>query len=421
MIGKPTEVVITGVGPVTSIGVGHEAVWQALARGQTAVQVRALPVDVGRTVSLPLAAMLPADNLPDLAKHHSFLAEQEYPAYRDLAYTLLAIEVALRDAGLEYDRQQNNIGAVQVFEAPGVERTVHRLFEILATPPPTNAPPAAYDLLAQHFYSVQPFVSVHLIGKAFGLRGFSTSVHNACASGAFALEIAAARIRSGQADAMIVAGGEAFDTAVRLEWFRRLDLYAQDGHMAPFDASSSGFYVGEGAAALVLESAERAAGRGAEAYATYAGGGFAQQSWKQVMPDVRALRLRDALRSALAAGGIDPSEVDLIVPHGASTTISDGYEAACLLPIFGDGATSAVATVFKPYFGHMLASSGLIELIGALLALKHQTIPGTPGTAVGSATLPVPLIGETTPRPVRTLLKLSTGFTGHDAALLLRR
>ena len=421
MNGQIHEVVVTGLGPVTSVGVGCDAFWDSLVAGRCGAQPTPLPVDVGRSVELPLASMPPASRVPGLEAHLDFLAGQGGASCRDLGYALLAVELALADAGIEYDRDHNAVGVVQAFEAPGMEGTVGRLFELMATPMPTDEPPHVYDLLAAHFYNMQPFLYVHLMGKAFGLRGFSTSVHNACASGAFAIETAAQRIRQGQAEVMVVAGGEAFDTAVRLEWFRRLDLYAHDGNMRPFDADASGFYVGEGGAAIVLESASRADARGANVYATYPGGGFAQQSWKQTVPDIHAARLAAAIKTAMARTDVSAADVDLIVPHGASTYTSDGYEAACVEQALDNRAAGAVATVFKPYVGHMLAASGVIETIGTLLAIQHQAVPATPHTRPDRASFPVPLVKTFTERPVNTVLKLSTGFTGHDAALLFRK
>ncbi len=411
-------VVVTGLGPVTSIGVGNDALWASLAAGRSNVQSRALRVDIAQTADLPVAVMPAAGEVPGLAPHIEFLAGQDCESYRDLAYTLLAIELALDDAGLTYDRDANNIGAVQVFEAPGSERTVSRLFELCSAPMPSDPPPRLYDQLAPFFYSSQPFLYVHMAGKALGLRGFSTSVHNACASGAFAIELAAQRIRLGLADVTIVAGGEAFDTGVRMEWFRRLGLYACDGRMRPFDAGSSGFYVGEGAGAIVLESASHAARRGAEVYATYRGGAFAQQGWKQTIPDVRSARLRDVINHALAQARVSPKELDLIVPHGASTSLSDGYEATCLAQALRGEAGAAVATVFKPHVGHMLAASGVIETICMILAMKRGGVPPTLHSRPDKVELAVPLATAFVERPVRTALKLSTGFTGHDAASL---
>lgn len=414
------NVVITGVGPVASIGIGADSFWEALAAGRSSAEVRSLPVEPFESVELPVASMPDAATVAGLDRHFARLTELECGPCRDLAYTMLAVELALADAGLAPGDVAETCGLIQVFEAPSVEQTVAQLFEMMKRPPPTNGPPKVYEALSPSFYAMQPFFYVHILSKAFGLHGFSTSVHNACSSGAFALETAADRIRSGQASAMIVAGGEAFDTAVRLEWFRRLDLYAMDGNMKPFDPESSGFYVGEGGGAIVLESEQHARQRGATVYANYGGGGFSQQSWKQVIPDVRAARLATAITRAMELAEISPADVDLVVPHGASTSLSDGYEAACLTRAFEGKKSEGVATVIKPNVGHMLAASGVIETIGLLLAIKHQRVPGTLGSDPARSKLPVPLIASTTDKPIKTAMKLSTGFTGHDTAIIFK-
>lgn len=420
------EVVITGVGPVCAIGVGREAFWSSILKGVSRTESRQLLVDLGRTEAFTMAVM-PADGDVDgLASHLTYLESQEAAGRRELAYSLLACELALADADLHIDAEHNNAGAIQVFEAPGVEKTVSDLFDKLGQmpppggPPPTGPPPV-YEMLSPHFYHMQPFVYVYLLSKRFGLRGFSTSVHNACSSGAFAIEMAADRIRLGQADVMMVVGGESFDTGVRLEWFRRLGLYAQDGCMRPFDRESTGFFVGEGAGALVLESAEHAEKRGAKVYARYGGGAFTHQAWKQVIPDVRSKRLTHAIKEVLHQTGLTAQQLDLIIPHGAATQLSDGYEAMCLKAALGDDVAEAVATAFKPYFGHLLATSGLIECMAGLLSMSEGVIPATLNTRESHNTLPVPIVTSNTNRSVRTMLKISTGFTGHDTAAIYQR
>ncbi len=415
------DIVITGVGPVTSIGTGHEALWRSLEEGHTNVSRRTLQVDVGTMVELPIAAMPSSSDVPGLSAHEAFLDEQQCSGARDLSYALLATELALTDAQIKYDRASNRIGMVQVFEAPGIERTVQQLFAMMGGPMPTNGPPKVYDALAPAFYNMQSFMYVHLMGKALGLHGFCTSVHNACSSSAFAIETAAQAIRSGHADVMIVAGGEAFDTAVRLQWFRALDLYARDECMRPFDANSSGFFVGEGAGAVVLESEGHAAARGATPYAAYLGGAFAHQAWKQTVPDVRAARLKHVIADALTKTGVSSEELSLIVPHGAATSLSDKYEALCLSAVLGEHLKNASGAVFKPYVGHMLAASGVIDTICALLAMKHETVPGTLHARSDPVRLPMTLAPESRDRPVDRLLMVSTGFTGHDTAALYRK
>lgn len=407
------DVVITGLGPVTSIGMGCTDVWSALNANRRNVQPRSLVVDLGKFVELPIAGML-STNHSVFDRHNTYLGEQNYEGSRDLAYSLSAIELALADAQLDIDRTDNNVGMIQAYEAPGVERTASRLFQLFSTPP-TGGPPPVYDLLAPAFYNMQAFLYVHVVAKAFGLRGFCTSVHNACSSGAYAIETAAQQIRSGQSEVMIIVGGECFDTAVRLEWFRRLSLYAQGSDsMRPFSPDTTGFYVGEGAAAIILESAEHAAKRGAKPYATYLGGAFAHQSWKQTIPDVRAAKLKTVIVEACRRSDVECSEVDLIVPHGAATQLSDGYEANCIRQAF-EGDLKATTAFFKPAVGHMLAASAIIDTLCALLVLKHQSIPVS--CQPKSAQL-LPAHSPSTGGTMKTLLKTSTGFTGHDAALL---
>ncbi|MGB0716936.1 MAG: beta-ketoacyl synthase N-terminal-like domain-containing protein, partial [Phycisphaerae bacterium] len=314
----------------------------------------------------------------------------------------------------------NHIGMVQAYEAPGVESAVRGMYQMMGNTGNSSERPRIYEHLAQSFYNMQPFLYVHALAKAFGLRGFCTSVHNACASAAFAIDTAARQIQSNHADVMVVVGGEAFDTAVRLEWFRTLSLYAADHRMRPFDGDPSGFYVGEGGIAFILESFEHAAARNADIYATYGGSEFRHQAWKQTLPDLRSQRLAGCVTSALEKQGLGPDAVDLVLPHAACTSLSDSYESQAVQSALGK-ETDAVAAAYKPHVGHMLAASGLMELAAGLLAMKNGTVPGTlhsqPERTVGT----IPLAVSTMDKDVQVLLKLSTGFTGHDGASIYRR
>jgi len=416
------QVVITGIGPVASIGVGRDAFWEALAESRCRVARKSLAVDVARSTELVIASTDANAEAPELRRHMAFLADQQCGEARDLALALWAAELALADAGLTSNLDRNRAGMVQVFEAPGVEQTVGRLFGLFRSPPDLSAgPPRLYDHLAQGFYNMQPFVYVHVAAKALGLHAFCTSVHNACSSGAFAIEAATQQIRGGAADVMIVMGGEAFETAVRLEWFQRLGLYAKDEKMRPFNSEPSGFFVGEGGAALILESAAHAARRGVKPYATYLGGAFAHQGWKQTIPDLRANLLADVARQALTRTGVRSNDVDLLAPHGAATGLSDQYEAGCLKLAVERWSDRAVAAVFKPYFGHLLAASGLMEVAALMLCLKHQAVPAAPHNRSSNGLLPVPLATRFESRELRSVLKVSTGFTGHDAAIVFQK
>ena len=124
---------------------------------------------------------------------------------------------------------------------------------------------------------------------------------------------------------------------------------------------------------------------------------------------------------AIERAGVSPAELDLIVPHGAATSISDKYEAAALDQSLHGNSDRAVATAFKPFVGHMLAASGLIDLLCGLMAMRNQVVPGMVHGRPETMQFPIPLLNEISERPVESLLKLFTGFTGHDAALVFHR
>lgn len=170
----------------------------------------------------------------------------------------------------------------------------------------------------------------------------------------------------------------------------------------------------------MLESASHAEARSAPVYATYVGGSFAHQAWQEVLPDLPSARLRDVIIDALTAAGITSESLDLIIPHGAGTRWSDRYEASCLEMALAGKPCNAIATAFKPNIGHTLAASGILETICALLALRHQLVPATLHSRPEHVRFPVPLATSPTDRPIRTILKMSTGFSGHDTALVFR-
>jgi len=118
---------------------------------------------------------------------------------------------------------------------------------------------------------------------------------------------------------------------------------------------------------------------------------------------------------------VAPDEVDMIVPHGAATGLSDRYEADCIGHALAGKAKRAVCVPFKPFVGHTLAASGIIETCCAVLAMKHGVAPAALHGTRDTSRFPVPIPLETTERDLQTLLKVFTGFTGHDAALVLRK
>lgn len=404
---SPGGVVITGVGTVNALAADAETTFQRLSDGRPHVARRALADMPGRSREYWIATpeLDPVSRVSDRAG--TVLDELGFTAHRDLVFTIAAMEEAISHARYAFSTDQNSLGAILSFEAPGMERCVATLFDGLSHGVPIEMP-AMIEQLGEAFYRTQAFVLTHAVGKCFKLHGFTTCVSNACSSGVHALDVAAGMIRDGRAEAMLVAGGEHFETGVRLTYFARQGFYSESGEVRPFVQPATGFVVGEGAAVLLLESAASAAARGAEVLCEVFPAAFAQQSWHQTLPNVRDRRLEGVIRSAREAADIPANAVDLIVAHGAATSVSDEYESDCIHRAM-TGAESPIIVGFKGLTGHLLGASAIVDLAIIAKALGRGRMPVTQVTARRQADL-----------PCRTLLKVATGFTGHDAAVVLR-
>jgi 3-oxoacyl-[acyl-carrier-protein] synthase II len=190
--------------------------------------------------------------------------------------------------------------------------------------------------------------------------------------------------------------------------------------MRPFDRTPTGFYAGEGGAALVLEARSHAEARGARIYGEYLGGAFAQQSWKHALPDAPSGRLSAAIREALRQAKLKPEQIDLVIPHGACSSVCDGYELQEMAKLWSDPAEAALCPV-KPFVGHQLGNCVIIEIILALLMMQDGVVVGQPFKGSPVAQLPLAMPAENHAHDTKYMMKLATGFTGHDAALVFAR
>ncbi|MCZ6698303.1 MAG: beta-ketoacyl synthase [Planctomycetota bacterium] len=401
------RVVITGVGTVNALAADALSTYERLSTGNPRVEKRQLQEMPGRSREYCIATP-DADSTERLTERaKSVLAELGYSAHRDLAFTIAALEEALSHSDYAFPTNDNTLGAILSFEAPGMERTVATLFEGLAGGAPVEMT-SLIERLGEAFYRTQAFVMTHVVGKCFKLHGFTTCVSNACSSGLHALDLAAGMIRDGRAEAMFVAGGEHFETGVRLAYFGRQGFYSGTGDVRPYVKPATGFIVGEGAAALLLESNTSAVARGADVLCEVFPAAFAQQSWHQTLPNVRDRRLQGVIRTALQFADTPASSVDLTVAHGAATGVSDEYELDCINRAM-EREEEPIVVGFKGLTGHMLGASAIVDLAILAKALGRARLPVTEVTARRTADL-----------PCRTALKVATGFTGHDAAVVLK-
>ncbi|MBF8301329.1 MAG: 3-oxoacyl-ACP synthase [Acidobacteria bacterium] len=256
------------------------------------------------------------------------------------------------------------------------------------------------------------------IGIRYGLKGPNACVTNHSVSGSLAVADAAAALRAGEADRALAVGHDAPIEPQMVLYYHQLGLLSADG-LRPFDARRSGSLLGEGAAALVLETEAAAAARRARVLGEFLGSGCATEveGLLAIPPDGDGLARAIAL--ALDDAGIRPAEVGMIVAHGSGTRQSDASEAAAIRRVFG--ATVPPVTAFKWAFGHPLAASGILDTVLALVALRRGVVPGVATLREldpDLGNLPVSA-GPQAPRSDVALV-LNQGFGGSNTALLLR-
>ena len=256
------------------------------------------------------------------------------------------------------------------------------------------------------------------IGIRHGLKGPNVCVTNHSVSGSTAVAEAGAALRAGEADRALAVGHDAPIEPQMILYYHQLGLLSADG-LWPFDARRSGSLLGEGAAALVLETETAAAARHARVFGEFLGSGCTTEAEGLLAIRADGDGLADAIAWHSTTPRCAPSEVGMIVAHGSGTRQSDASEALAIHRVFG--ATAPPVTAFKWAFGHPLAASGILDSVLALVALRHGVVPGVATLReldpdLGS--LPV----SARPQAPRSdvALVLNRGFGGSNTALVLR-
>lgn len=417
------RVVVSGVGIVSAAGIGIGPTWDCLRTAPpVAAWIQGPPptTDVGfRAYAAPEYDLAELGVRPQCLR---WLEEAELREARDLRHLVAATALALSDAGLPSycGDLEPGVAIVAANESPGFEELSQSLFRLGEDGLLPRDPLQRFSLLVERFFQLNTFLPPFYLSRAFGFAGPALFVNSACASGLNAIDLAAQNIRLGRSRISIAAAADNPLSVAKFLWFRDLGLYASDGVIRPYDARQTGTVFGDGAAALVLEDRESALARGAHVYAEHAGAGFAQDGWKITVPAAAKTSGETALRAALDEADVSPSAVDLIVPHGVGTPASDRYEARLLHRVFGGGDWPSV-TVLKPWIGHSLGASALMESALLLAAMDRGCIPPTREPEVPFERHPLPLVTEWRAQRIDVAVKLTCAFAGYYGATVFRR
>lgn len=258
------------------------------------------------------------------------------------------------------------------------------------------------------------------IRRHFGLRGESRNVIAACATGAYAIALAASWIEQGVCDVVVAGSVEPTASPLIAAGFRRMGVLSGEGVTRPFDRDRSGFVMGAGAGVVVLESADRARRRGQSVCARLSGWGLGADGHSAVAFNSGGGRIADVIVAGLRKAGLRPADIQHVNAHGTATRLNDRIETQALVKAFGSRAGRLMISATKSGTGHLLGASGSVECVFAALALQRQFVPPT-------ATLrrPDPQCRlDYTPRQghaarIDHALSLSFGFGGPIGALVV--
>lgn len=427
---KKKRVVVTGVGPLCSLGKGKREVFEGIKNFNTNVRLSKMYFNNEYLLSF-YKHNLKYFNIGkfniDKKKLNDLEEWKEGEQLNDLNYLIACIKLALDDSGIEYSKNKNNIGLVATHENPGLEHFLSKIINsYLSCPKGKRISKKSifnkfYESFDKAAYDLQTFMVLFHIAKIFDLHGFSLFINNACASGLFALESAFQIIKSGKCDIVVVAGADC-PGVYKYLWLEKMGLYARDGKIKPFAINRNGFVFGEGGAALILEDFEHAIKRKACIYAEFLSSGFALDSWKVALPNVSENFYFDAIIKSLREGMISSCEIDLINTHGVGTGIIDQYEAKTLTDIFSQNFKRPFVTALKPYVGHNLGGCALLEIVLLLIALENNFVPPVLNTEEVDPKLKINIVTEGFySKKINTILKIACGFGGYNGSIVLKR
>lgn len=267
---------------------------------------------------------------------------------------------------------------------------------------------------------MMPNAATAAVSMRFGLGGPAETVTTACAAGTHAIGNAARLVASGRCTVAVAGGAEAVMVEIAESGFRNMTALSNTDVSRPFDTDRDGFVMGEGAGILILEDWDHAVARGATIYAEVIGAASTADAHHITAPDPEGNGAVRCMEIALADADITPDQVSHINAHGTSTPLNDLAESVAVRRVFGDSAPPV--TSVKGHLGHSLSAAGALEGVVSVLTLRNQVIPPTAGTKNVDPAIGLDVVtGAPRPGNYDTVLSNSFGFGGHNGSVIFRR
>jgi 3-oxoacyl-[acyl-carrier-protein] synthase II len=407
------RVVVTGIGLVSSLGIGTESNWAALSAGKSGIDTIS-KFDVSQfatRIAGEVRGFNPLDFVEkkDVKKMDAFIQ-----------YAIAASQFAMDDAALTVTPElAPNVG-VSIGSGIGGFSTIEREHKALLDGGPRKISP---------FFIPSAIINLAAgqLSIRYGAKGPNTATCTACSASAHAIGDAYEMIRREAADVMIAGGSEAAITPMSVGGFgalRALSTRNDEPARAsrPFDTDRDGFVIGEGAGVVILEELELARQRGARIYAEIVGYGMSSDAYHITAPSEDGDGPYRVMKAALKSAGLDPTDVDYINAHGTSTPHGDKVETIAIKRTFGDYARQVAVSSTKSMTGHLLGAAGGLEAGIAVLAVHHQLAPPTINLDCADPECDLDYVAnKARPMKIEYALSNSFGFGGTNAALVFKR
>jgi len=407
------RVVVTGIGLVSSLGIGTEANWAALCAGQSGVGT-ITKFDAAQFATRIAGEVKGFDPLQfvekkDVKKMDIFIQ-----------YAIAAAQFAVDDAQLTITPQLGPRAGVFIASGIGGFTTIEREHKALLEGGPRKISP---------FFIPSAIINLAAgqVSIRFGAKGPNSATCTACSASAHAIGDAFEIIKRGAADVMIAGGSEAAITPMGIGGFGAMRALstrndAPERASRPFDKDRDGFIVGEGSGVLILEEYEMARSRGARIYAELVGYGMSADAYHITAPSEDGDGPFRVMGAALESAGIQPAQISYINAHGTSTPHGDKVETLAIKRCFGDHAKKLAISSTKSMTGHLLGAAGGLEAGITVLAVHDQVVPPTINLDHPDEECDLDYVPNTKrPLAIEYALSNSFGFGGTNAALLFKR
>jgi 3-oxoacyl-[acyl-carrier-protein] synthase II len=407
------RVVVTGVGLLTSVGMGTEATWQGVLAGKSGI---------GRITAFDASAF----SCQIAGQIHGFdpsryIEKKEIKKMgRFIQFAIAAVDCALGSAGYRVKPEQAEQVGVYIGSGIGGFEVIEREHQVYLEQGPRRISP--FFIPATIINLASGYVSIRT-----GAKGPNSATATACTTSAHSIGDSFRIIQRGDAIAMICGGTEACITPMGIGGFAAMRALSTRNHeperaSRPWDLNRDGFVVGEGSGILILEELENARRRGAHILAEFVGYGMSADAFHVTAPPPDGSGAVRVMRNALQDAGIEPGQIDYINAHGTSTDVGDRAETAAIKRCFGEHAYRLAVSSTKSMTGHLLGGAGGLEAGLTVLAIRDQVAPPTINYETPDPECDLDYVAnQARPMHIQYALSNSFGFGGTNGALIFKR